>query len=163
MISYIFMPLLNVCNEIFFSKIITKTSFLNMKKMNPKMVAWLYNYMIIQLSLELFYHNMIIYVGILNTNRNIIVWQDLLKQRIRHMKNSKNNKTIIWMLTNRIKSKVCSHIPSHFLSIFNSSNFALLKCSELIIFGDSFLLKWKSNATNAIKPWHIFLTNQTLK
>ena len=156
-ICYISMPLLNVCNEIFFSKIITKTSFLNMKKMNPKMVAWLYNYMIIQLSLDLFYHNMIIYVGILNTNRNIIVWQDLLKQIIRHMKNSNDNKTIISMLN------VCSHVPTHFLPIFNSSNFALLKCSELIIFGDSLLLKWKSNATNAINPWHIFLSNQTLK
>ena len=32
----IFMPLLNICNEIFFSKIITKTSFFHMKKMNQK-------------------------------------------------------------------------------------------------------------------------------
>ena len=35
----IFMPLLNICNEIFFSKIITKTSFFHMKKMNQKHVA----------------------------------------------------------------------------------------------------------------------------
>ena len=137
----IFMPLLNICNEIFFSKIITKTSFFHMKKMNQKHVAWLYNYMITQLSLDLFYHNMIIYVGILHTNRNVDVLQDLLKKITRHIKKSNNNKTINWMPTNRIKLKMCNHVPTHTLPIFNSSNSALLKFSELIIFGDSFLFE----------------------
>ena len=76
----------------------------------------------------------------------------IIKQIIRHIKESNNDKTINQTVTNRIKSNICSHGPNHFLPIFNSSNFALLKFSELIIFGDSFLLKWQSNATNAINP-----------
>ena len=109
--------------------------------MNQKHVAWLYNYMITQLSLDLFYHNMIIYVGILHTNRNVDVLQDLLKKITRHIKKSNNNETINWMPTNRIKLKMCNHVPTHTLPIFNSSNSALLKFSELIIFGDSFLFE----------------------